>query len=665
MRACFIVLLIAFSLSKGSAQPDTTYYSVVNKGKITGQQKVWQSSPGIYRYDYRYNDRGRGDSTSSELRLDASGAITEFYAHGVDYDKNPYEERFALKGDSALWTVNGEKKTRLYHHEFYSANTAPAMAELLVRWILQQPGHRTALLPDGIISAGPAQAMTLSIHGKTANLKLMVLYAEPSPTPFYIWMTEDLRFFAQVNGWISHISRGYESWTDSLFSLQESAAQAFYSGELRNNSTVLAHRILLEHATVFESATATVKKDQTVALENGKISAIYPSASHMARPSADTVIDCHGKFLMPGLWDMHGHYQKDEGAFYLAGGVTHIRDMGNDKILLQYKKQIRDNALLGPELTSLSGFIDREDPFQGPTGTIIRSLEEGLQAIDEYHRLGYAQIKLYSAIKPEWVEPMAAHAHRLGMRVCGHIPSFMTAEQAVKAGYDEITHMNFIFLNFMGDTVDTRTPARFRLVGRYGGSLDLGSRPVKEFVALLKSRHISLDPTMNVWEGEFNEFKGDTSAYLKPVVSWMPQSWLASLPVQSPFGSQEDKPYYKAAFQNMMKMLKMLYDNGILLVAGTDGGEANALHHELELYVKAGIAPNQVLRIATYNAALDCRLQDVYGSIEKGREADLILIDGNPAADISDIRRVELVIKNNRLYRPRQLLGGQGWKYYY
>ena len=115
----------------------------------------------------------------------------------------------------------------------------------------------------------------------------------------------------------------------------------------------------------------------------------------------------------------------------------------------------------------------------------------------------------------------------------------------------------------------------------------------------------------------------------------------------------------------MMKMLKMLYDNGILLVAGTDGGEAHALHHELELYVQAGIAPNQVLRIATYNAALDCRLQDVYGSIEKGREADLILIDGNPAADISDIRRVELVIKNNRLYRPRQLLGGQGWKYYY
>ena len=79
----------------------------------------------------------------------------------------------------------------------------------------------------------------------------------------------------------------------------------------------------------------------------------------------------------------------------------------------------------------MSGFIDKEDPFQGPTGKMIRSVEEGIKAIDEYHQLGYPQIKLYSAIKPEWVAPMAAHIHQLGMRLCGHIPAFMTAEQAI------------------------------------------------------------------------------------------------------------------------------------------------------------------------------------------------------------------------------------------
>jgi hypothetical protein len=222
-----------------------------------------------------------------------------------------------------------------------------------------------------------------------------------------------------------------------------------------------------------------------------------------------------------------------------------------------------------------------------------------------------------------------------------------------------------MFLNFMGDTIDTRTPARFRLVGDHAGQLDIQSKKVKDFVSLMKKKKVALDPTLNVWQGMFDEFKGDTSNYLKPVIAWLPQEYLSNLSIQSPFGSEAQKPSYKAAFSNMMKMLKLLYDNGILLVAGTDGGEANALHHELELYVQAGIPANQVLKIATYNAALDCDLQNQYGEIKEGREADFILIDGDPIADISKIRRVEWVIKNKRLYQPKQLLASQGWKYYY
>ncbi|HEY2726574.1 MAG TPA: amidohydrolase family protein, partial [Parafilimonas sp.] len=138
-----------------------------------------------------------------------------------------------------------------------------------------------------------------------------------------------------------------------------------------------------------------------------------------------------------------------------------------------------------------------------------------------------------------------------------------------------------------------------------------------------------------------------------------------NLAIQTPFGSDEQKPNYKAAFVNMLKMQKLLYDNGILLVAGTDGGEANALHHELELYVQAGIPANEVLKIATYNAALDCNLQNKYGSVLQGRGADFILIDGDPTTNISTIRKIYLVIKNDRMYQPKQLLASQGWKYYY
>ena len=145
----------------------------------------------------------------------------------------------------------------------------------------------------------------------------------------------------------------------------------------------------------------------------------------------------------------------------------------------------------------------------------------------------------------------------------------------------------------------------------------------------------------------------------------LPASYQSDLAIKTPFGSEANKPAYKAAFSNMLKMLKLLHENGIMLVAGTDGGEANALHHELELYAQAGIPNSEVLKIATYNAALDCNLQNKYGAIKQGRNADFILIDGDPTKNISDIRRIEWVIKNNRLYQPKQLLAAQGWKYYY
>jgi imidazolonepropionase-like amidohydrolase len=120
----------------------------------------------------------------------------------------------------------------------------------------------------------------------------------------------------------------------------------------------------------------------------------------------------------------------------------------------------------------------------------------------------------------------------------------------------------------------------------------------------------------------------------------------------------------------MLKMLKLLYDNGILIVPGTDGGEsgageANALHFELSLYTQAGIPANQVLRIATFNCAVDCNLQNKYGEIRPGLDADFILIDGDPINNIDDIRRVEWVVKNKKVYHPKQLLASKGWKYYY
>jgi hypothetical protein len=529
---------------------------------------------------------------------------------------------------------------------------------------MKQPGRKGDNVPEGTIHMDEPIAKNIHYKDQSINLKLVALYFDPSPSPLYIWTTENLEYFASVSEWTSIIKEGYENWTDSLMVHQLLASTPYYKKQIDDNSKMLSLNTTIIHANVFNTVTAKLEKNKSIDIQDGKIKSIYASNTNTDF-KADTIIDAKGKFLMPGLWDMHGHFSKDEGIKYLAGGVTHLRDLGNDKILLQYKKQIDENLNMAPEISYMMGFIDKEDPFEGPTGTMINSVEEGIKGIDEYHRLGYQAIKFYSAMKPAWIAPLTAHAHQLGMRICGHIPAFMTAEQAIHAGYDEITHMNFILLNFQGDTIDTRTPARFRLVGERGGSLDLSSKAVKDFVKLMKDKKIALDPTMNVWQSMFDEFKGDTSHVIKPILGWIPEEWLSSITIQTPFGTDENKPAYKASFAKMMGLLKMFYDNGILLVAGTDGGEAFALENELTLYTQAGIPNNQVLKIATYNAAVACNLEKTAGSIKVGNAADLILIDGDPTINISDIRRVELVIKNNRVYQPKKLMAAQGMKYYY
>ena len=670
MKQLLSTVLLAVITATLFAQTDTLFYSVVNKGKVTGLHTSWQTSPGEYHYTFHFNDRGRGDSNQSVIHINREGLITAAQITGVDYMKSPYAEYFEIRNDSAIWTINGTRKAEKFSGQMYTlGSSVPAAFALFLQKLSTQKDRKMDILPKGTIHCDEPLLKTIAFHGKTSTLKLYAVYFDPEPTPAYVWLTPDLHFFGFVNPWLSVVPRGYESWTDTLYALQELAGQGFYQKQVREYSNELPAHMAFTHTNLFRSSTATVQKDMTVELLNARIVAIYPSSGRQPEKN-DSVIDCKGKFLMPGLWDMHSHYGKEEGLSYLAGGVTHVRDMGNEKILLTYKKQIADNVLLGPDISYISGFIDKEGPFQGPVGTIVASLDEALAAIDSYHQLGYQQIKIYSSILPEWVAPMANRAHSLGMRVCGHIPSKMTAEQAIHAGYDEITHMNFVFLNFMGDTVDTRSPARFRLPGLYGGQLDLQSKPVQEFISLMKQKKISLDPTMVVWDEMFNSFKNDTNHVLAPIRSWIPEQELATITNTAPYGSDSDQAAYKACFANMLRLLKILHDQGILLVPGTDGGElgageANAVHCELKLYTDAGIPANEVLKMATYDCALDCGLQDQYGDIRPGLEADLILVDGDPTGNIRDIRRVEWVIKNKRMYHPKQLLAAKGWKYYY
>jgi imidazolonepropionase-like amidohydrolase len=181
---------------------------------------------------------------------------------------------------------------------------------------------------------------------------------------------------------------------------------------------------------------------------------------------------------------MHAHLAPETAFLDIATGVTTVRDMGNSiEDLTKLRENIDRGSQIGPRVVR-AGFIDGPGPFEGPIKVLAATPEEARKRVDEYADLGYVQIKIYSSVKPELVPVIVEEAHKRGLRVSGHVPCGMTAEQFIRDGADEIQHMNFLFLNFMPDVKETRTPARFIEPGKRGADVDLQSKAVNDFVAL-------------------------------------------------------------------------------------------------------------------------------------------------------------------------------------
>jgi hypothetical protein len=360
---------------------------------------------------------------------------------------------------------------------------------------------------------------------------------------------------------------------------------------------------------------------------------------------------------------MHVHSDDNDGLHHVAGGVTTVRDMANDTDeLIQRKKRFDEGSLIGPHIV-MAGFMDGPGPFAGPTKVLVATEAEARSAVKRYAELGYVQIKIYSSIKPELVPAIIDEAHKHGLKVSGHVPAYMTAEQLVKLGADELQHVNFLFLNFWGDSIkDTRTPLRFTAVAERAAGLDLRSERVRAFVALLKARGVVIDPTVGAFETMFAARQGTVFPGYESVAPRVPpvvrRGVLAGgLPV--PEGKDS---VYRAAVPAMLRMVKALYDAGVPIVAGTDAPPGFGLHRELELYSAAGIPNAEVLRIATIGAARVLGMDKETGSIKVGKVADLIVVDGDPLENMSDIRRVELTMKDGVIHEVARLYKALGVK---
>jgi imidazolonepropionase-like amidohydrolase len=269
----------------------------------------------------------------------------------------------------------------------------------------------------------------------------------------------------------------------------------------------------------------------------------------------------------------------------------------------------------------LAGLVDGGGP--DAFGVVYAATpEEAKQVVAMYHDAGFAQIKIYGLVTPPIVEALCAEAHRLGMTATGHVPNGMTIEQAASAGMDQIAH-----LAIRGEA---------------------GSDEVNRTVAFLREHKTVIDPTQS-----WNELLGHAAG--TPIAAFQPGVLKIPAPLNRVFSNAGaagiDAPTSRTRLERGLKIVKALHDAGVPIVAGTDEGiPGHSVHREIELYVEAGLRPIEALQAATIVPARAMKLDGELGTIERGKRADLVVLDASPLDAIRNIRRVRWTVSDGRVY---------------
>lgn len=615
-------LLALHAAVSGSQGRGVTRYTVLLKGSRSGFETSVANPGGRLQLDWEYNDRGWGPKIHEEIDLDQSGLPTRLEVSGRDYLNAPVREQFSTK----------EGRARAGKSFYVSASGVPEETAVLARALLAA-GGRLPLLPDGVAAIEKRGDLSIEAQGRS---RTVVQYAitglDIGPSP--IWLDTDGKFFGVVNE--SGITVVLEGWESAVGMLAEAQEELTHRRSARLAET-LAHRpsgpLAFIHANLFDSATATVHPDSTVVIQGERIAAVGRDGT-IAVPRGSQVIDATGRTLLPGLWDMHAHVQANEGLLALAAGVTSVRDLDSDvDQLLRMRDHFEQGTEIGPRVLMVGG-VEGRSPYAEPTNVFADSEAEARDAIDRYAKLGYVEIKIDGSVKPQMVPKIIELAKLHGLRVSGHVPAHMNAKQLVHDGVDEIHQIHFIFLNFMPDIEDTRTPACVRAVAARGGRIGADSGLMAALIRSFREHMTVLDPTLNLYE-----------------------VMLTAGGLEVPKGMEG---HYQATLRQMLKVTKAFSDAGVRIVAGSGALAGCSLNRELELYEQAGIPSAQVLQLATLGAARVMKRDYWYGSIVPGKFADMILVDGDPSRHVSDIRRVRTVVKNGIVYQASELYQALG-----
>ncbi|HWT06102.1 MAG TPA: hypothetical protein VN224_10130, partial [Xanthomonadales bacterium] len=571
-------------------------YDYVTSGVVKGSQTTIRLPDGSLDVRFEFTDRGRGPKLRSLLAFDGTGFIRELRTTGHDYLKVPVDERFTARAGTAAWKNVSEKERRPFGQpRFYiSMSGTPEESAALVRAMLRT--GKAALWPSGEATVTKLQTIGVADGAGTKRVTMYELGGlDFSPLP--VWLDDDGALFMSGGQWGAVIPRGWKAVVPRLIAAQNEREAQLGKQIAMTLPQRSATAVAITGAALFDSERGRLVANTTVLMKDDSIVA---AGSNVDIPSDARTIDGAGKTVLPGLWNMHMHMFAGFGPRLLAEGVTTIRDPGNDPAyIVKLQRQFASGELTGPRVI-IAGLMDGKGKYTAPIGTTTDNAAQAVAQVRDWHARGAVQIKLYSSLDPKLVPVIVDEAHRLGMRVSGHVPAGMIAQDAIAAGFDEIQHVNMLFLNFMPDVKDrTQTPVRLTEPALRAGTIDLGSAAVKDFIALMKRHDVVSDPTVAIFHQQSTALPGDlASSGFAEIADWLPPQVRRGLLTG---GLAADTPAKRAAYAKSanayLKLIALLYENGIRIVAGTDDllpGFDTV--RELELYAQAGLPNAAVLQ---------------------------------------------------------------------
>src|SRR3984957_1801746 len=670
----FVFALLSTLPARGQSQTQSVQPEVVERGKFIlhkfeqpiGEETfdtTREAQSLVTKVTFKFVDRGTAVPLTATFRSADDLTPQAFEIKGKPARPTEIDEAVEFQVEK-IRVRNREKWTEAPRPKqfFAIAGYAPAtMQMLMVRyWASHGSPAELETFPSGRVKIEPRGHDTVTIGGKDESLdRYTVEGLIGGRETLWFDSKRNLAAAVTIDAEFDHfeaIREGYESALGKFVGIAGADGMAALADNSKGISGSREDTLAIVGGKLIDGTGSAPVADSAVLIEKGRIIAAGPR-SLVKIPHGATKIDARGKTILPGLWDMHSHFEQVEwGPIYLAAGVTTVRDCGNEfEFITAVRDAVANGRGLGPRLL-LAGIVDGT----GPSAVGVERVDTPEQAkmwTDKYHDAGFQQMKIYSSVKLEEVKVVADEAHRLGMTVTGHVPIGLNAYQTIEVGQDQINHIPYI--------VDIMVPPLPADASRLDhaqarANLDLNSPASQKAIAFLVQHGTVVDPTLALFEF-FSASTAKPAASIEPGVTKVApelQAILVDVGPPSPNADISEKVFAKE-----LAVVGALHKAGVPIVAGTDQTvPGHSLPREIELYVQAGFTPMEAIQAATIVPARVMGLDKEVGTVEPGKRADVIILDGNPLESIHNIRKVEFVITNGTMYNCAELWRSVGFQ---